>query len=255
MLFFEPVNEIRVVAYQKVAMIPAIMEELPPHHRIHSISSVAAEFNRILFEHPLTESTLNKGRQIIDSLITCVQENKTCITALGNLANHDEYTYHHSGRVAAYATAIAIQMSLTDRAILEELALGCLLHDVGKNKVSPTILAKPGPLTPSEWDSVRKHPQWGIECMKEANLDVVPTEVILHHHERADGRGYPHGLGRHELLDEVTIAAFSDLFDALTTTRPYQVTRTRYEALDFIRHHIIEQINKEAFKAMVEIFK
>jgi putative nucleotidyltransferase with HDIG domain len=254
-LFFQKGNEERVSAYQKISVIPQIEEGLPPHHRIQSITQVAAEFSKILYEHPLSDSTLSKGRQIIDSLISCIQENVTCVSALGHLATHDEYTYYHSGRVAAYATAIAMQMTLSDRNLLEELALGCLLHDVGKSKIDAKILGKPGPLTPAEWDLVRKHTQWGIEITKDANLDIVPTEVVLHHHERADGRGYPHGLGRHELLDEVTIASFADLFDALTTVRPYQQTRTRYEALDFIRHHMIEQINKDAFKAMVEIFR
>ena len=254
-LYFRKGNEMKAGAYQKISHISKIDESLPPHQRMQAITDVAAEYTKILFEHPLSETSITKGKQIIASLITCVQENPACIMALGLLASHDQYTYYHSGRVAAYSTAIAIQMSFTDRVLLEELALGCLLHDVGKSRVDPNILLKRGPLTSKEWESIRRHPEFGIELTKEANLDIIPSEIILHHHERSDGKGYPHGLSRHELLEEVTLATFADLFDALTTNRPYQQTKTRYEALDFIKFNMIEQVNKDAYKALVSIFR
>ena len=253
-LYFRKGNEQKVDAYQKISFIPKIDESLPPEKRLVSITDVAAEFTKVLFEHPLSETSMNKGKQVADSLINCVQENPACIMALGRLADHDQYTYYHSGRVAAYATAIAIQMSLTDRGLLEEMALGCLLHDVGKSRIDANILLRRGPLKPKEWELVRRHPEFGVELTKDGNLDIVPVEIVLHHHERGDGKGYPHGLSRHELLEEVTIASFGDLYDALTSNRPYQATKTRFEALDFIKFNMLDQVNKDAYKALVEIF-
>ncbi|MBF0443923.1 MAG: HD domain-containing protein [Oligoflexales bacterium] len=253
-LLYEKDNEAKVKAYRKIGLIRKINEDLPPVERIKDITDVAAEFNRVLFDHPLDETTHNKAKQIADSLVECVKEDPLSVRALGLLSEHDMYTYYHSGRVSAYAVAVAIKMSISQEQHLREIAMGCLLHDVGKSKVDLKILTKAGPLTEREWDLMKKHPEFGLQLVSQkALLSIVPMEIILHHHERIDGKGYPHGLGRNEILEEVGIAAFSDIFDALTSNRPYQKSRTRYEALDFIRFNLIEQINKEAFKAMVEI--
>jgi putative two-component system response regulator len=100
---------------------------------------------------------------------------------------------------------------------------------------------------------MKQHPVYGDDVVKGSLLAVTPREIILHHHERFDGTGYPHNLAERELLEEVKIAAFADVFDALTTNRPYQVSRTRFEALDFIRHKLLKNIHRDSFQAMVEL--
>jgi HD-GYP domain-containing protein (c-di-GMP phosphodiesterase class II) len=155
--------------------------------------------------------------------------------------------------MAAYSLAIAIKLSLSDTRRLEEMATGCLLHDVGKSKVGLDILNKNGPLTVREWGVMKLHPEYGASIIERSELGLIPREIILHHHERMDGRGYPHALGSNEILEEVKVAAFADVFDALTTNRPYSLARTRYEALDFIRFNLLEQLHKDAYRAMIEI--
>src|SRR5206468_5824975 len=107
--------------------------------------------------------------------------------------------------------------------------------------------------TQSEWDLMKQHPVFGEAIVADSLLAVVPREIILHHHEKLDGTGYPHQLTERELLEEVKIAAFADVFDALTTNRPYQVSRTPFEAMEFIKHKLLKNMHKDSYGALVSI--
>jgi putative nucleotidyltransferase with HDIG domain len=254
-LYYSSTDQLKVDAYLKIAQVGDIDTNLPPREQILQLTDVAAQLTKILYDYPLTPASLAKGTQIANQLVEVIQQDPTSVTALGKLASHDWYTYYHSARVAAYALAIAIEMGLSDKFQLQELSLGCLFHDIGKSKIDLSILNKTGPLTNDEWAIIRTHPEFGIRLIDNSKISIVPREIILHHHERLDGAGYPHRLTEHELLQEVRIAAFADTFDALTTNRPYQPGRSRFEALDLIRHRFLQQLDPECYKAMVEILK
>ena len=133
------------------------------------------------------------------------------------------------------------------------MALGSLLHDAGKSKIDERILHKNGALTAKEWDDIRRHPEYGVTMLQSSGLGLVPREIVLHHHERFDGSGYPHKLTSNQIIEEVKIAAFADVFDALTTNRPYQVTRSRFEALALIRDKLLPNVHQESYNAMVDL--
>lgn len=252
-LFYDPDFDDLVEVYRQVCLWPEVNKALPPAQRIGQIMDLASQFSKVLFEHEFGEATLYRGKKIARDLLECIEESPRCVQALEQLKEHHDYTYFHSARVSAYATAIALQMSLTDSGQLEEITLGCLLHDIGKSGVPLAVLNKPGPLSSQEWDLVRRHPEMGLKVVGAAELGLVPSEIILHHHEREDGGGYPHKITGSELLDEVKIAGFADVFDALTSLRPYQKTRTRFEAMAFIRNHLLSNVYIEAYKAMVHL--
>jgi HD-GYP domain-containing protein (c-di-GMP phosphodiesterase class II) len=144
-------------------------------------------------------------------------------------------------------------MSHTHPAQQTAIATVAIIHDDGKSKIDLALLHKHGALTKDEWDIIKQHPVYGDEVVSQSLLAVMPRSIILHHHERFDGSGYPHHLSERELLEEVKIVAFADVFDALTTNRPYQVSRTHFEALDMIRHKLLKNLHKDAFQAMVEL--
>jgi HD-GYP domain-containing protein (c-di-GMP phosphodiesterase class II) len=99
---------------------------------------------------------------------------------------------------------------------------------------------------------MRAHPERGAEEIEKSILSYVPREIILHHHEKRDGTGYPHALGKNELIDEVQIATLADIFDALTSNRSYQVSRSKYDALGFIKEKMLDtQVSPDAFKALI----
>ncbi len=253
LLYYSTRDQQKFESSMEIGAFSNIDLTLPPEKRILEITDVGMEYTKFLYDQPLSRAALSKGREIAGEMVRCIQEDPSCVAALGLLANHDYYTFYHSARVSAYATSIAFQMSMSDRDLLAELALGCLLHDIGKSKIGLEILNKPGALTESEMATMRSHPELGHKIVEPTVLSQVPREIILHHHERIDGGGYPHAISKAELLMEVRIAAFADIFDALTTNRPYQKSRTKFEAMDLIKNRLLNGLDSEVYKAMVEI--
>jgi len=142
----------------------------------------------------------------------------------------DPYTRGHCDRVAAFALRIAEGLRLpegTRRAIKH----GSWLHDCGKIGVPEAILNRPGKLSAADFEVVKKHPGWGAEVGRQANLPEEVINIILYHHERFDGRGYPTGAKGTEIPLEARIVAVADVFDAMSTDRPYAKGYERAEAM------------------------
>ena len=133
----------------------------------------------------------------------------------------DPYTKGHSERVTAYAVMIAEGLELSADE-LELLRYAGLLHDIGKIRIRDHILHKPGRLTDPEFDEMKKHPEYGVEIMQPVAAFRHILPAMLHHHERFDGRGYPHGLAGEEIPLTARILCVADCFDAMTSDRPYR---------------------------------
>jgi putative nucleotidyltransferase with HDIG domain len=253
--FYSTVDHDKALIYRAINRIPDICETEKSPFKLIKITEAAAELNRVLFKHktPLTLAALDRVQSLAHHMVATIQEDPHCIGVLTKLAHHDDYTFHHSARVCAYSLAIATQLSLNERPKLVEMATGALLHDIGKSQIDLTILNKPGVLSPLEWEQMKKHPIFGTELIVSSTLTHVARQIILSHHERFDGSGYPHQLQERELLEEVKIVAFADTFDALTTNRPYQQSRSAFQALDLIRHKLLKNMHKDSYKALVEL--
>src|ERR1051325_6241076 len=143
----------------------------------------------------------------------------------------DAYTGGHSGRVASYARAIGLRMGLQD-AQLDNVVMAALLHDIGKIGVPDHVLLKRGKLTTDEFDHIKKHPELGWMALKNMDDFKAVSLIVLHHHERMDGRGYPAGLKGNAIPLGARIIAVGDSYDALTTDRPYRTARSRQQAVD-----------------------
>lgn len=143
----------------------------------------------------------------------------------------DAYTKGHCERVADYALAIADSLGLAP-VVREEIRFGAWLHDCGKIGVPESILNSPGPLAAGEFEVVKNHSSWGAEVARQARLSSTVVNIILRHHEHFDGGGYPGGLQGAEIPLEARIAAIADVWDALTTDRPYQSAQPAAEAME-----------------------
>ncbi|MBC8414368.1 MAG: response regulator [Nitrospira sp.] len=133
----------------------------------------------------------------------------------------DAYTRGHCERVANFALMLADELNMSEQ---EQIGIkhGCWLHDCGKIGVPEQILNKPGKLTDEEFTIIKKHPQWGIDIAQNARLSPVINNVILYHHEKYDGSGYPLGLKGNDIPIESRVAAIADVYDALTSNRAYR---------------------------------
>src|SRR5262245_3511284 len=153
------------------------------------------------------------------------------VTLVSVVDLRDSYTGGHSERVASYARAIGLHLGLQDSQ-LDNVVMAALMHDIGKIGVPDHVLLKPGKLTDEEFAHIRKHPELGWMALK--NLDDFKhlSLIVLHHHERMDGRGYPGGLEGSAIPLGARIIAVADSYDALTTDRPYRPARTQQQAID-----------------------
>jgi HD-GYP domain-containing protein (c-di-GMP phosphodiesterase class II) len=130
----------------------------------------------------------------------------------------DPYTRGHSDRVGSLAVALGMEVGLSHEE-LELLKDAGALHDIGKIGVSSDILHKPGRLTDAEWEAIKKHPEIGYNILRPLKQERL-LELTLYHHERIDGKGYPEGLTEYPLL--VRVLQIADVWDALTSDRPYR---------------------------------
>lgn len=216
-------------------------------------------------------ASLQSTREHLEQALAVVQENEQMLTAMvgelqreqeetirafsGMLDARDRETEGHSERVVGYALALARALEL-DEALLPNLELGALLHDIGKVGIPDAILLKPGPLTQDEWTIMRQHPLIGTKLVHDnVNLcHAIP--VIRHHHERFDGTGYPDGLAGAAIPLVARIFSIADVYDALVSDRPYRPGMPVAEAVRIIREGNGRQFDPDvvaAFERLIDV--
>ena len=158
----------------------------------------------------------------------------------------------HGVRTAILAAALARRLGL-DAGTVRRLRLAALLHDIGKVGVPGAVLRKPGPLTDEEWAAVRRHPEVGAEIVARVPGLTPVAEIILAHHERWDGSGYPRGLKGEEIPVEARILAVADVYDALRSDRPYRPAWSEEEALSYIRAQSGRLFDPRVVEALEEV--
>lgn len=166
----------------------------------------------------------------------------------------DPYTYGHSETVTRYALEIAKEMGL-DKQQLRSIEIGGRLHDMGKIGVSESILNKPGPLTEQEYQSVKRHPEIAADILKDTKSLKDIRDLILYHHERFDGRGYPVGLKGKEIPLGARILAIADTFDTITTKRAYRQALSRKDAIEEIKKSSGVQFDPNIVKVFLKVLR
>ncbi|MEW6771002.1 MAG: HD-GYP domain-containing protein [Bacillota bacterium] len=204
-----------------------IKEAISEETRQHAVQQVKALFSAT----PKTGAISPPPAvfRTVEEIVRQVMSNPNAIYNLLDIRAEDEYLFYHSVNVCILATVAGANLGW-NREQLEELALGALLHDVGKVRVPPEILNKPGELSKREFDEVKKHTVYGEEM-----LETMPPEVrriARSHHERLDGTGYPDGIS--DIPATVQLTGLADVYDALTAERLYRRAYQPHEAFEMI---------------------
>ncbi|MFH1077145.1 MAG: HD domain-containing phosphohydrolase, partial [Pseudomonadota bacterium] len=190
------------------------------------------------------------------------------ITVLAKaLDARDAYTYGHSERVSQYSVGIAKIMEFSEEEI-ETVRIGGLLHDIGKLAISDEVLRKPGRLTKDEYNEIKKHPQEGAKILEPIPQLKYINDIVLHHHERYDGFGYPDGIKKENAADMAGsflgkgvnpmapwILAVSDAYDAITSPRPYREARSFKIALEEIVKNKGTQFDPQVVDAFCQYYE
>jgi len=191
---------------------------------------------------------------LVEEISSSIMRNPGALLSLARLKNKDEYTYMHSVAVCALMVALAKQMGL-DEAQTRQAGLAGMLHDVGKMMIPSEILDKPGKLTDEEFLVIKSHPEEGHKLLLEGkNVNEVALDVCIHHHEKTDGSGYPHKLKADEISLFAKMGAVCDVYDAITSNRPYKAGWDPAESLrkmaEWSKGHFDEKIFQSFVKSV-----
>ncbi|NLB88546.1 MAG: HD-GYP domain-containing protein [Syntrophomonadaceae bacterium] len=197
---------------------------------------------------------LDKLKGQVESIIQEIITNQDIAYSISDIKNYDDYTCQHSVSVCVLATLIGVSKGYNEKQ-LYELALGAILHDIGKITVPQEILNKPDKLNANEMQYILAHPWEGFNIIRNTKqVPLLSAHVALQHHERLDGLGYPRNLSGENIHEYARITAIADIFDALTSDRPYRVgfnneqalkilqseqnTKLEAELIEIVSHHI-----------------
>ncbi len=169
---------------------------------------------------------------------------------VSRIEDKDPYTHGHTERVAEYAVGIARELDFTMEEI-QRIQFGAFLHDIGKVHTQDDILHKPGALTEEEWMMVKAHPVRGAEMIRGVKFLERVTDMVRHHHERVDGKGYPDGLQGDQISVGAKIVNVADAFDAMTTDRPYRAGLTVEQAVQQMTEKAGSQFAAEIVRVFV----
>ena len=213
----------------------------------------SVEREALTSQKQLEELVSERTTELRSALRIAEESYENTLLALGTALDlRDGQTAEHSRRVREYALAIAERMCCSE-AQLRSVSQGAALHDIGKLGVPDAILLKPGKLTPEEWIIMQGHVQIGYDLVKRIPFLQDAAELILSHHERYDGDGYPRRLRGEQIPLSARIFAVADTFDAMTTPRPYQATRLFSQAIEEIVRQAGRQFDPKVVEAFLEV--
>ncbi|MBT4484405.1 MAG: HD domain-containing protein [Candidatus Latescibacteria bacterium] len=222
-----------------------------------SMTNVAA----LLFDNPTTEIII-RYKNVINNIVEYIFENDSALKNLINLSEVDITTFNkfttcnHCINVGLISTGLAKEL-LKDQNNYDfiEMAKGFFLHDIGNCIIPLEILNKNGQLSHEEWRMIRRHPKEGVKILTQFNeLTDVMKLIVLQHHERNNGKGYPQRLRGDQIHIYAKICSIADVFDGLTSFRPHRKKYTTFEALTIMRNEIFKDLGPDFFAKFVKVF-
>jgi HD-GYP domain-containing protein (c-di-GMP phosphodiesterase class II) len=239
------------------ALISTIHDEsLPPEKKSGLVRQHSINMMKNLLENPSAQN-IREAQKGISEVVNLILTDDDTLHYLLDITSHDFYTYTHSVSVGILGIALAKALFRdTTNHDMRALGMGFFLHDVGKVHINPSLITKPGKLTPEEMQEMKRHPVLGFKLLHETRqLTEESKTIVLQHHERFEGGGYPKGLRGGEIHIYGRICSVADVYDALTSDRPYRKKLSPFEALKVMQNEMIQHFQRDLFQQFVLMFR
>lgn len=236
--------------------IGKVMEskEAPPSEKSHLLYQTTTSLIKHLYERPDSPIILRTNQKMVSHMISFLASDPRHLRTAASMFAYDYSLYHHAVNVATLSTGIALKIGIHPGQELKQISQGFLFHDIGKCRLRPELVNKPGTLSTNEILEMQRHPNYGVLQLKDReNIDDQTLEVILHHHEKLSGRGYPHNLPAREITMPSRICTVADIFDALTSHRSYKAAMTGFKALKLMREQMKSDLDTECMSALISL--
>lgn len=230
-------------------------KKLPPEQKSKVVYQCSLELMGRLFEDPKTEN-IQEAKAGISEIVDLIISDDATASALLEITSYDYYTYTHSVNVGVFSVLLAKSLYRnSDAHNMHELGAGFFLHDIGKVRIDSAIVNKPGKLTDEEMKVMRTHPYQGYLILSEANQLTEECKVIvMQHHERQDGTGYPRKMKGEDIHPYGRICCIADVYDAITAERSYKKGMNTFNALKLMKEQLMNHFSQEIFEAFVLLF-
>ncbi len=208
-------------------------EEIESDEKVSIVHDVSNAMTSRMFDDEVFPES-SRVENFISNTMDFMFREKLSMGQLIKFAEHDFYTYTHSLHVFMYSSMFAAFLGMKREESFKSMCLGSFLHDIGKSKISAEIINKSGPLNNEEWEKMQQHPLIGYKIVKKEMgiSDEILSGIILNHHERINGKGYPRGISKIKIYDR--IVAIADTYDAITSNRSYQRGKKAFEAMRYL---------------------
>ncbi|MCM2372697.1 HD-GYP domain-containing protein [Aporhodopirellula aestuarii] len=224
-------------------------------HRSAALNEVVLDVLETSFRGKNTDDTIDAASQLSGIAASLVTREDFAAGDLFRVLNHDYATFTHSANVAYYAGILATELGFS-AADVELVIAGGLLHDLGKLEIPDAILTKPGRLDEKEFRVIKKHPLTGFrQVAGRADLTEAQLMMVYQHHERLDGGGYPVGCAGDEIHPWGRLCAVVDIYEAVTSQRPYRTPMTRPQAIELLERQSGDALDPEMVKCWTSIIQ
>ncbi|WP_231993692.1 HD-GYP domain-containing protein [Pseudobythopirellula maris] len=228
-------------------------ESIPLARRFAALDTVLRGVLSESFAAGDNDATVDACRRLSVQVADLVSRDDAMETDLLAVMQHDYYTFTHSANVSYYCTMLAARLGVEDPDELQQITAGALMHDLGKLEIPDSILTKPGRLSDEEFAIIRRHPTTGFrQLCRRDDLSHGQLMMVYQHHERMDGGGYPTRMVGDEIHPWARICAVADVYEALTSNRPYRKALSREVTLEIMLRDSGTAFDQDCLKAWVE---
>ena len=231
-------------------------KKMTPQTKAETVHWQSVDMMSNLFHNPTAEN-IAEVKQGVGGIVDLILRDNDTEHYLLRLNSHDYDTYIHSVNVGMLSLSLAkVVLEKKDKHDMHALGAGFFLHDIGKVNIEDTIIKKPGKLTEEEWALMRKHPGMGFKLLNDCKqISEESRLIVLQHHERDNGMGYPKKMKGNEIHIYGRICSVADVFDALASKRPYKQMLKPFEALKVMKEEMLDHFQKEIFEQFVLLLK